>query len=86
MRLLREVGSWAGNLHAVIARRAFEIYEQRGAGHGRDWEDWLQAEREVLAALGPSTEGTSSPDPPDHADITQDKAEARVVVRGWKEK
>jgi len=39
------------NLHAVIARRAFEIYEQRGGGHGHDWEDWLQAEREVLAAL-----------------------------------
>jgi hypothetical protein len=74
------------NLHAVIARRAFEIYEQRGGGHGHDWEDWLQAEREVLAALGASTERTSSHDPPDHADITQDKAEGKAVVRGWKEK
>lgn len=74
------------NQHAVIARRAFEIYEQRGGGHGHDWEDWLQAEREVLAALGTSTGGTSSHDPPDHADITQDKAEAKAVVRGWKEK
>lgn len=74
------------NLHAVIARRAFEIYEQRGGGHGHDLEDWLQAEREVLAALGTSTQGTPSHDPPDHADITQDKAEAKAVVRGRKEK
>jgi hypothetical protein len=74
------------NLHAVIARRAFEIYERRGGGHGHDWEDWLQAEREVLAALGASIEGTSSHDPPDHTHITQDKAEAKAVVRGRKEK
>jgi hypothetical protein len=48
------------NQHAVIARRAFEIYEQRVGGHGHDWDDWLQAEREVLAVRGTSTEGTSS--------------------------
>jgi len=73
------------NQHAVIARRAFEIYEQRGGGHGHDWEDWLQAERDVLAALGTSPEGTSSHDPPDHADITQDNAAAKAVVKGRKE-
>jgi hypothetical protein len=30
-----------------IARRAYEIYESRGGGHGRHFEDWLQAEREL---------------------------------------
>lgn len=30
-----------------IARRAYELYEQRGAAHGRDWEDWFQAEDEL---------------------------------------
>lgn len=30
-----------------IARRAYEIFLIRGAGHGRDLEDWLQAEREI---------------------------------------
>jgi hypothetical protein len=74
------------NQHAVIARRAFEIYEQRGGGHGHDWDDWLQAEREVLAALGASTAVTSSHDPPDHADITQDNAEPKAVVGGRQEK
>ena len=36
--------------HAAIARRAFEIYLARGASHGRDVQDWLQAERELRGA------------------------------------
>lgn len=30
-----------------IARRAYEIYEQRGREDGRDMEDWLAAEGEL---------------------------------------
>lgn len=30
-----------------IARRAFELYCERGCQPGRDVEDWLQAEREL---------------------------------------
>ena len=30
-----------------IARRAFEIYCERGRQHGRDLDDWFQAEREL---------------------------------------
>jgi len=30
-----------------IARRAYELYESRGGGHGRDLDDWLEAEREL---------------------------------------
>ena len=41
-----------------IARRAHEIYEARGGEHGKAMEDWLQAERDVDAAMGASrTEG-----------------------------
>lgn len=32
----------------VIAKRAYELFLQRGGEHGRDWEDWLTAERELL--------------------------------------
>ena len=32
-----------------IARRAHELYEARGAEHGRNLDDWLQAEREIDA-------------------------------------
>ena len=35
-----------------IARRAYEIYESRGGTDGRDVDDWLQAERELLTAQG----------------------------------
>jgi hypothetical protein len=31
----------------AIARRAYEIYMDRGAAHGHDIDDWLQAEREL---------------------------------------
>ena len=30
-----------------IARRAYEIYCERGRQHGRELDDWLQAEREL---------------------------------------
>ena len=30
-----------------IARRAYEIFQARGADQGRELEDWLQAEREI---------------------------------------
>jgi len=30
-----------------IARRAYELFLDRGGEHGRDLEDWLQAETEI---------------------------------------
>ena len=30
-----------------IRARAYELYEARGREPGREWDDWLQAEREV---------------------------------------
>ena len=38
--------------HAVIARRAYEIFLSRGATHGHDQEDWAQAEQDVRKYLG----------------------------------
>lgn len=37
------------NVEDEIRRRAYELYEQRGYVSGHDHEDWLLAEREVLA-------------------------------------
>jgi len=31
-----------------IELRAYQIYNERGSAHGRDVEDWLQAERELV--------------------------------------
>ena len=36
----------------AVARRAYEIYESRGAQHGADLDDWLEAERQLRP--GPS--------------------------------
>ena len=33
-----------------IARRAYELFLQQGAQHGRDLEHWLTAERELSAS------------------------------------
>jgi len=40
------------DLEAEIRFRAYELYEQRGYTNGRQEEDWLTAEREVLARHG----------------------------------
>ena len=37
------------NLHDEIAAVAYELYETRGCIAGRDLDDWLDAERIVLA-------------------------------------
>lgn len=36
--------------HEQIARRAYELYLQRGATHGCDLQDWIAAERELTHA------------------------------------
>jgi hypothetical protein len=35
------------NVEEEIRRRAYELYQQRGAGSGHEADDWLVAEREV---------------------------------------
>jgi hypothetical protein len=35
-----------------VAHKAYELYISRGAGHGNDQADWLEAERLVRAELG----------------------------------
>ena len=36
-----------------IARRAYELFVERGGEHGRDLDDWLRAEREFRRATLP---------------------------------
>lgn len=40
---------------AQIAQRAHQIFEARGASHGGELDDWLQAERELRKATGQTT-------------------------------
>lgn len=32
-----------------VAKRAYEIYLSRGGNHGADFDDWLEAERQLKA-------------------------------------
>ena len=38
---------YAEEWHARVARKAFELFEQRGGEPGYDCDDWLEAERLV---------------------------------------
>jgi len=53
----------ATDLQGVIARRAYELYRLRGGVPGREFEDWLEAEREVLSALPPAAVETPAAKP-----------------------
>jgi hypothetical protein len=35
-----------------VEDRAYALWESQGRPHGRDVEDWLQAETEIMAASG----------------------------------
>lgn len=44
-RVERDADDWRRR----VEQRAYELYLSRGGAHGSDWEDWLAAEREVIA-------------------------------------
>ena len=43
----------------AIARRAYELFETRNREHGHDWEDWFQAESELLRPVSIAVSGSS---------------------------
>ena len=51
------------DLRGVIAQRAYELYQLRGGHPGREFEDWLEAEREVLSTSSPTAEEPPAPKP-----------------------
>lgn len=40
-----------GALRDAIAKKAYEIYEERGREHGMDFEHWLEAEAIIKAEM-----------------------------------
>jgi len=64
----------ADSIFEQISRRAYDIFEGRGQVFGRDLEDWLQAERELLH--------------PVHIQVseTSDALEIKAEVPGFNEK
>jgi DUF2934 family protein len=37
--------------HEMIEKKAYEIHEKRGRQHGKDLDDWLEAEKIVKGEL-----------------------------------
>jgi hypothetical protein len=58
----------------AIQRRAFELFEMRGCEPGRDLEDWLQAEQEILYGSGASVDEST-----ESVDVTN---EEELAVKG----
>jgi len=44
------------DLHILIATRAYELYGERGYRDGSAFDDWLEAEREVLSQTPPASQ------------------------------
>jgi hypothetical protein len=54
MPLRRRSDSFPQRRHPIteaIANRAYELFLARGAEHGHDLDDWLQAEQELVEAI-----------------------------------
>jgi hypothetical protein len=49
--------------HEEIAQRAYALYEKSGRVPGRDMENWLAAESQLIAARKRETESTSTAKP-----------------------
>jgi len=60
-------------MQLAVAHRAHELFEKRGGEHGHDWEDWFQAESELLRPV--STALSES----------KDRLSIRVNVLGFEE-
>ncbi|MGZ8423319.1 MAG: DUF2934 domain-containing protein, partial [Nitrospira sp.] len=41
------------DLQTLVAKRAYELYAERGYRHGYALEDWLEAEREIITTMPP---------------------------------
>ncbi len=48
------------DLYNEVAKVAYELHEKRGWTHGNDVQDWLEAEKIVLARKEKGTERTKS--------------------------
>ncbi len=46
-------------LRRLFARRAYQLYEERGCVDGFDLQDWLQAEREILGQVEPTEQAAA---------------------------
>jgi hypothetical protein len=47
-------GAGSGTMQVArehVAKRAYELWMKRGCTHGHDLQDWIEAEKEVMAEM-----------------------------------
>jgi len=64
--------SYAEEVRAAIARRAYELFEASGCQHGHDRENWFRAETELLA------------DVPSYLTESGDALNLRLTIEGFR--
>ncbi len=71
------------HLYDAIARVAYSLYEKRGRTHGCQEDDWLEAEKIVMAqyAKKPSSEGDPSKGVKKKASPAAPKKEAKPASK-----
>jgi hypothetical protein len=52
VRKTSPANSSPADMEAKIRERAYQLYQERGNNPGHENEDWLRAEREILARQG----------------------------------
>jgi Protein of unknown function (DUF2934) len=57
------VAANGGAITDRVALRAYELFLARGGQHGRDIEDWLEAEREIVSGNQARPTGSAVDDP-----------------------
>jgi len=48
IRPSQDLANRISEMHAMIARRAYELFANRGGEHGQDLKDWLEAESDIV--------------------------------------
>ena len=48
IRPSQDLANRISEVHAMIARRAYELFTNRGGEHGQDLKDWLEAESDIV--------------------------------------
>jgi len=68
---LHQLRESARAIHSEIQKRAYDLFVQKGCREGREMEDWLTAERELLCC------------PPSELAETEDEIRIQVAVPGF---
>jgi hypothetical protein len=78
-------GSDNGDARQRIAVRAYELYRERGCHDGHDFDDWLEAERNILRSVRRTDRETSGVVglQASHGAQTVMHRRCRIAVRSW---